>query len=815
MKITNYLICKYIFIFLLGCHTAFAETNNQNDAKERRVMAVKAAHENNFDVAIPELKSLSEENPNDIGILSDYIVALCWSSNPKEAVKVAGNRLDPETAPIYAIKFLARAERDIGNFSEALYLYQKLIVRDPDELDFKIGKVLTLTDSKDFNDAEIDLNELMAKFPGNSEVMHTFVYYAKATGQYAKVIDTTQRLIEKNPNDNVAKADLVIAASEIGAPGVSQSLIEKYSDALTEQQKINVQGDEAAQSIRWGVYDPIQPELRYHDTDKGLSQLDQACKCDWNNPDLTKSYIVRLVCDRMLALRDRMRMKEVVDLYLKLKASNVEIPPYALNSAADAYLVLHEPEKALEIYETSLSKRPNHFETLLSKFYTLIELERFDDAILLIDELASEQPAYLQRQKNPIIRENDKRFQSDNASNFARAYADDLKSADERFTKMYAIGPSNIETQQNLASIWRWRGWPERAERSFNNLITEEPDNDQSHFGLANSLLDLRDYRASELELNRLSKYISPEDSDLKKLARRWELYNRRELNADFTLNQSSGTVFGKRSNEANVELFSSPINYNYRAFLDTRYDQAQFPEGNGAVTSPNLGIEYRDRDWKLTGELGYLAQDSNGITAKGTAQYRVDDYLSFNGDLSLNSFNMPLRGARVGTKSDEANIGAVYRWSELMNISGALGIMKMDDGNLRISSNATFERRLLTTPHYKLTGEIVASISSNNKTDVLYYNPMNDHSLGLIADNEWVTWRRYDRSFTQRLQLGIGSYWEQGFGSSGSWFLSYSHEWEFDKFLRFAYGIGRYEQSYDGKAEYRDTLFGSLNLLF
>jgi biofilm PGA synthesis protein PgaA len=306
-----------------------------------------------------------------------------------------------------------------------------------------------------------------------------------------------------------------------------------------------------------------------------------------------------------------------------------------------------------------------------------------------------------------------------------------------------------------------------------------------------------------------------PENAAVQALDRRWNLHNKRQLTIDGFGSKSSGSTFGSRSRGLNAALYSSPIDYNFRAFAMTQYDYATFPEGNGNAVFPGVGLEYTNRDWRLTGALSKANISANGVTAAFSADYRLNDYWSFSSALDINSSQMPLRGLRVGNSGDLFSASGVYRWSDLTRASVGIGYMNINDGNNRESVNATLDRRLITKPHYKLTAHLRADASHNAKQNVAYFSPERDFEVGAILDNEWMLWRRYERSFSHRLQVGAGDYWQKNFGSDLTWMASYEQQFRWDDQFEIDYGVTRSRHPYDSVKELATQYFVRLNLLF
>ena len=785
---------------------------------ERRQTALQAAREGRYDTSLPAFVAMVKEAPNDIGIKADYMVVLTWAKRDQEALDIAAG-LDVKAIPSYCVNALAKAARNTSQFPQAIIYYQELINRDAGLIDPLLGKILTQIDQANFAEAQTQLSKLRQQYPNNADVYRALSYLGQQSKQPVVVIDANIRLLEINNQDIGAARALISAAREAGATKQAEALAVKYPKAADQNEINKIYNDSAAQHIAWGKLGTKVPAQRFADTDKALLKLNDACRCDWNGLDLSsdKPNTGRnrnLVFDRMLALRDRYRMQEVITHHQQLLNAKIDPPAYVLNAVGDAYLYQRVPEKALAAFDASIVKVPTNVETKFSKFYALVELEQHEQATKLVDEISQNLVAYRTRPKSPVIRSDDAKLEADSKAYYVRAYGDDLETAEQYFQTLSDVGPMNSEVRIALGQIWRWRGWLERAEQRFYEASKDYPDQISPRVSLANVHLDLRDWQLAENEIQPLvAEY--PENSAVQALDRRWDLHNKHQLTMDGFTSKSAGSTFGSRTQGLNATLYSKPINYNYRAFVSTQYDHATFPEGTGRLLYPGVGLEYTNRDWRITGKLSQASLSNIGVSTTLTADYRLDDYWSFASTLDINSSEMPLRGLRVGTSGDLLSASALYRWSDLTSAAAGASYMKMDDGNQRQSLFLTLDRRLITKPHYKLTARGRLDASQNSENNVSYYNPERDLEVGAILDNEWLLWRRYERSFGHRLQVGAGQYWQKNFGTSTSWILSYEQQFKWDNRFEIDYGISRSQHAYDGTDELSTQLFARLNLLF
>lgn len=712
-----------------------------------------------------------------------------------------------------ALAVLAKQARQSGDFAQALQHYERLIARNPHYVDYKIAHALVQIDRQAYALADAEMSALKESHANYAELLNAQLYLGQQTHSAIKILDASQRLLALNPKDGAMASTLASAASDLGATSQAKALQQQYGFASNTPQPL--QASHAAAYVRWGGFDPIDPKRPYADTDVALNALDHACSCDWATVDVNDIAKRKLVFDRMLALRDRHRAPEVVAHYQQLQTHAVEVPAYALRAVADAYLELRVPEQALAALDAILRKEPNEYNTQLDKFYALIELERFDDATRHIQTIAAQEPSYLNRNDNPVVRQNDKKLQADTIAAMGMAYGDDLAGSEKALTALRNIGPGNQQISNHLANVWRWRGWLDLAANTYQDNLVKEPNDIQAKYGLVHTYLDGRDWALANKEIKALNGYISPDDPALKELNQRWALHQKRQFITDFNTGKSSGNAIGSRSDYLNAWLYSAPFNDHYRVYANTDYHHATFTEGNGTVVAPAIGLEYRSHDWLIASQLGLATQDGHGATGGVRTSYRANDYWLFDSEIAFNSQQMPVRGQRVNIQGDLINAGVTYRWNELMQASASAGYMHMSDGNTRKNLQLALDRRLYTAPHYKAYLRAEVSASHNSKDNAPYFNPKSDTAIGATLRQDWLTWRRYDRSFTQRLMLGLGNYRQQNFGSDGTWSASYSHEWDINRWLNVEYGIARRGQPYDGVKEYRNSLFGHINLLF
>jgi biofilm PGA synthesis protein PgaA len=130
---------------------------------------------------------------------------------------------------------------------------------------------------------------------------------------------------------------------------------------------------------------------------------------------------------------------------------------------------------------------------------------------------------------------------------------------------------------------------------------------------------------------------------------------------------------------------------------------------------------------------------------------------------------------------------------------------MKISDGNRRVDVAADVSRRVQASAHHLTRITLQASAERNDVIpNVPYFNPERTHAVGIRVEHDWITWRRYERSFTQRFVVTGASEWQKNYGSAAGLDLQYMHDWKLSRTWELHYGLGWGSHVYDGNREHR-----------
>ncbi|MBT8445908.1 MAG: poly-beta-1,6 N-acetyl-D-glucosamine export porin PgaA, partial [Gammaproteobacteria bacterium] len=465
---------------------------------------------------------------------------------------------------------------------------------------------------------------------------------------------------------------------------------------------------------------------------------------------------------------------------------------------------------ALRLYNLAAERAPGDFQLEMDRFYALVELERHAQAMALTDDLVESQAIWLQVPGSRVIKPNPRRLKAEIARALSRAYADQLAAAESLFSEMLAEAPHNTDVRQELGNVYRWRGWPRRSAFEYRQVLSVEPDLLSARIGYANAMLDLHQHSEFRPAMAALTADY-PDDPGVQRIARRYELYNRNELQLSASGGESSGEQFGSRNYEADLVAYLRPVRHRWRPFVSLHTASAEFSDGDGDRRRAGLGLEYRRPDHRIA--LGASAS-LEGASRPGLAlsyTWDLSDFWQFDGLLETETNAMPLRGYRVGVDASRLRAGARYRFSDQSHLALAGDYLDFSDGNRRTAWLLSGGRRILNRPDWKVDISTSLYTSRNELTAVSYFSPSSDRAVSVSLDGQWRIFRRYERSFSHRLSLTAGHYNQSGFAGGYVGSIEYQQMLQISNALEFYYGVRRNRALYDGDFEYGTYFTGGL----
>ncbi len=800
-----------ITLYFLMLSIGTAATGNPDDIQHRQALTLAKA--GRYTQAIVLLRPLVDKYPKPNRFFYDYLQILAWQGRYDQVTHYA-KVIPLNIAPPYVLITLAFSYRQQKDFKHAASVYTQLITRYPSVEQYKINLALIYIDQKQFKLAKRLLQPLYDRMHPNLAVLNALAYLYERQLQWLPALAIYDEILALNPADKGIYKKKVMALNRLGASHLAYDLIQDPS-LFTKEELARIRADRAAHQLRWSMIPKDNPAQRFTETDQAIDAIEK--NLAWNRRQLGERHPLTLNSqyDLLLALRNRYRMKEVLAHNAALVEANIPIPGYAKNAVCDAWLYEQHPQQAMTCYQQVIRSGYDNLNAKLGLYYAYLENEDYPKAQQWISRLAKAQRAFIKgKGKKKIIKPNFKKLQTETVKALGLAFADDLDAAQTRFAWMNQHAPFNLDLRQELANIDYWRGWPRKAQEEYEIGLHQSPKHLGLRLGQARNWLELKEYQKAEQAILTLYK-MYPEDKGIAKQKRLWDIHNMREFITQVNRNSSSGGTKGSKGLAIESTLFSAPMAYHYRLFLHHRYSDATFAEGNGLLNQAGIGGEYRARDIRLTGELYKSHYANNRLGIAITGAYAFDDYLSSYFSVQSVSDETPLRALRQGVTAKSVRAGFDYRWHESRSVGLNLAYLDFSDHNQRKSLSGFWKERWYAQYNYKFSTRLDVYHSINSKKDRIYFNPSRDSAMSMAVENDWLTWRRYDNSFHQRLILSTGRYRQQGFSTGGLWSVQYEHRWKARHQMELSYGVKRAQARYDGKNEYTWDYYLTLDWKF
>lgn len=789
----TYIFCS--ILLLLWINPCYAK----DDATHQT--ALSEARDGQYDTALDLLQPLTEKHSKPNRYLYDYLSILGWAERYQQITQYESD-LDLLIAPRYVLDNVAFAFRQVQSFSEAERIYLLINQRFSQFLPAQASLGLVLIDQQKLKQAEAHLLPIHQANPENMDLLNALAYLYRMMPSRLQELMVYEKILAIDPNHTEARRQKILLLNELGAAHLANDLIGDAS-LFSENELAAIESRKEANMVRWGEIPTEQTQHRFVETDLAIAGLKRNIMEMQTALGPNNEFSRNAEFDLLVALRDRYFMDEVVLAAERLVKEAVNIPAYAWNAYCDALLYLERPAEAVSCYTKVIETSNASADTKIALFYAYLENEQYDQAKEWVTILVDEQPLFIQGAKGRrLAKENKVKTNLKVLKAVSFAFADDLANAEAQLSEMAQQAPNNIALQKELANVYYWRGWSRKAQAQYDTWLPRDPKNGGLRLGWARNKLALKQYQQAEVEINKLLM-LYPEDKGLRKQYRLWEIHNMRELRTEINGGRSSGNAAkGSRDMQIDSYLYSAPMQYNYRAFIHYRHNQASFTEGDGRLNDAGVGLEYRAPKIRLEGSLDqyHFGRNRTGLTLTG--EYELNDY--WQGFVSVESISKqtPLRALNQGIDATAVSAGGHYRWSESriagLNVSG----LSFSDGNQRRSIGAFWQQRWYNRYAYKFATRLDLFASTNSEKNTIYFNPKRDFSTTLSLENEWLSWRQYENSFHQRLILSMGLYQQQDFGSGAIWDLAYEHRWQVKHQLEVTYGVAHSSKLYDGDRE-------------
>ena len=762
-----------------------------------REQAVHKGRSGDYQSAVAILEHLLLRDSGNSGALHDLLIILGWSEQDQKVLRLA-DRLDSKTAPLDVLETLAKSSRNVGEFEQSVHWYERAISHAPARLESYLGLAMTYADMGQQQKALRTLRSVSIDNQHRSRILIAKAYIYNSNADYGQAIAAYDDILASDPDHRAALRGKIHTMQRLLLPEQALDIVAAHPGILTEDELAQLQTDWAAVRIRWANQTTTGQPIAEYPLDNVLVEISEISR-EFADNDAVQQ---RARFDRVVALRSQQRMSELVSEYEQIEAETDSIPSYVLGAAAGAYLYLKQPEKAQEILLRALEQEPDSFELKHDLFYVYVDLEQHQRAIALAEEMRQGQPLWRQIPGSRVIKSNPQRLQAEITAGASLAFADQLPQSQVRFENLLSQAPHNTDLRQELATVYRQRGWTNRALFEYQQVLSVEPNLTPARVGHAHALLDRRQYEIADHEISALVSDM-PAQQQVMRLSQRWEYHNKHQFQVGSSFGDSSGVQFGSQQYAIDGYFFAKSLAYRFRPFVHTSDAFAEFPEGDAERRRIGAGVEYLGADWFGSLELNDNRSSGGELGLSSHMEWFASDVWSVAALLERNSNAVPLRGHRIGVDTDRIGARITYRASESRQVSMSSGQLRFSDGNKRSNWSLQGRQRIITRPSYKLDLDAEVFASNSSDQNVVYFNPSHDTSVLVTATNEWRTYRRYDFAFTQQFNAGFGYYQQDSFGTSPIGSLQYLADIDFNQGLSVQLGVQYARNVYDGDTEY------------
>ena len=641
--------------------------------------------------------------------------------------------------------------------------------------------------------------------------------------QYVDEAATYHQLLSKLPNDTEALRGRAFAVLLMGAPNLALQYATQHRAIFTDAEWLNFEQARAGRMVRWGSIEAKAGigQQRFQATDKAI-QKSNMVRALHAQQKLNQSSTGRYSeFDRLVALRDREQMQEVVNLYQSLKQEQIAIPAYVLAATADAYLYLRQPQVARDLYVLALDTSktdadyPNR-EWQLNLFNAYIDANQFKQAIEWIDMLVATIPPVINKGLKGVELDNEWYEQARVNQVQSRLYSEQPKQAQALLKNTLKSAPYSIDTRLANGELLQLREQPRSAQVQYISVLVDDPSNNAAANGIAETAISLNDTKTAQLHLKTLLVHY-PENLETQRINQLMIAQNAPTLvvNSGYA---KSPTGAGNRGNQdwnIDTQLYSALFQDNWRVFSHSFNSKADFNDMKASRERIGIGADYRSPSYLLRLELN---QDQTRFSDYGVginASWLASDYWRFSIGIETNSNDIPLQATLNGINMHQLNLSINFTENESRSINSNLSYAHLSDNNNRTEVSANWQERWVSGPLYKLDTVFSVSSSKNTLNDAIYFNPIRDYSADVQMVNEWTFWRNYQKSFKNTLVLGAGKYWQTNFQPGVMQQVRYTHEWTIDSARQIEYGIAHEKHPFDGLVSKTNLAFLNLNWHF
>jgi biofilm PGA synthesis protein PgaA len=647
-----------------------------------------------------------------------------------------------------------------------------------------------------------------AAAPPERDALMAKVRQERELGHRIDALAHCQAILDRWPDDHEAQSLNVTLLTEIGATTRARELASKLRPPQDQADKSRLEADHIARETRWAVGEPANPRAPYAEADRAVADARRLA----DDPLLPADMHLREQFDLIVALDQAGLTGEAAQRYDALRAQGVTLPAYAERNAADALLARRRPAEAARLYEDSIAKDPGPYDDAeidprIGLMYAYLESGETDQAIATIDALAVKEQPWVRVPGIRLPIENPRKLDAESAAISARSIVDMQADAYARIVPLSREAPAESNIRRQLGMVELARGWPRRAQDDLAIADTLNPRDVDSYLDAADTQRALHDYEGIDENLAE-AQVLGHRTDRVDRAVQSWERERDWQFDISHENGKGSSPDYGDRDSATLATVESPLIDDHWRVVALGRYSTADLPEGDVRRSRVGFGVRGYARGLEAYVQALPATDRYVGKTAlEAGLDWSLSDHWAIAADFSTAGEDTPLRAQYYGISAKTIDTVVTWRASELTQARLGLSRDDFSDGHKRTGWLAGFTQRVYTAPNLALDGGVELGGSMNTQTDRPYFNPRRDNSYALTGRLQNLLGQFYERQVTQRIDVAVGQYVEQGYATDWMASVRYGQIFQPRAGIRLGWGIGWHNQPYDGRREHRVVL--------
>lgn len=655
--------------------------------------------------------------------------------------------------------------KEVGKSKLALAICDWELQRNPRSYYWNLKKIHFLTYDNQLKDA----TTLLAQLKPEDELYYDVsMILASANNDWLLYKEAAEQLLFRF-NRKQAYNDVLEAFNKLNAFQAAKEWIRIHTLQLQQIDTTLLYFMEARLWLIWANQSTLNETEKYEFSKNALIQIDRILM----SRSLQRTDSARVLYDKLNALYNMGEYNAAFSLY---KSIIGEKPLYIQLMAATAALEGRQVQDARNLFETILASPSIEIDPYIQYTYVLSDLNKYEQAIQLLDSLISKQPNFVIRKGKPLDVPNYDKLYLTIQKAKVLYYGGYFKSALSLLDTLMVKMPLDFGLFQIKGNILDARGHHQEATKAYKTALWNNRNDAGLFYNVAGNYFAQNQYLQTDSILLRLKKEF-PFSATTKRLEKEWKEFNMHSIEFVAGFSNTYGLIQNGHGYSWGMNYISKPIHYNWNILASTQQNFAEIPEGEILLTKYRAGLQFKKNNFEARAQTIFNRFGENEVGFSLDASYFFANKHTIFASLQRLSEQQPLRGLFYGITANQYGLAYTYRPNELIRTSVQYDRFNFTDNNIRNAWVATVEGKIYHHSAFQLIGIGQLYSSNNRSNNVTYFSPLSDFSTELSLRMDHTIMRRYEFSYSHSLQLSTAYYQQKNFAGGLIGGVSYKQE--------------------------------------